>query len=237
MQRDRPYRPASLAIGALSWGLGASSQVPSLPALEKALALLPTPQRFSCHGRPFGSVFGFSWKSLEVLVCSRCGMGTFSDAFRGFVGMRRPSSRCERSQAGCAGLAREASEQHGGAERPRGTAHPLTSAASCVPALPPSLAVGGQAHPFLGSAGGGRLLSPAGTTCRRPKTRGCAAWGTAAACQPLPLALWWVGNGSCSLLQCFQWVKAGDSRPSSRRDMFTSVPEGCYTGRADTVAE
>lgn len=46
MQWDRPYRPMSLAIGALSWGLGASSQVPSLPALEKALASSPHPSGF-----------------------------------------------------------------------------------------------------------------------------------------------------------------------------------------------
>lgn len=62
------------------------------------MALLLTPQLVSCHGNPFGSVFGFSWKSLEVLVCSWCGMRTFSDAFRGFVGMAMlflPSSCCE----------------------------------------------------------------------------------------------------------------------------------------------
>lgn len=113
-------------------GSGGFQPSPLSASTGEGLGLLPAPQRFSCHGSPFGSVFGFSWKSHKVLVCSRCGMGTFSDAFRGFVGMRRPSSHCEHSQAGCAGLAHEVSEQHGGAECPWGTVHPLTSAASCV---------------------------------------------------------------------------------------------------------
>lgn len=122
------------------------------------MALLPTPQLVSCHGNPFGSVFGFSWKSLKVLVCSWRGVGTFSDAFRGFVGMAMlflPSSCCEccTCRQAAAGIAAKVKEQLGGAQRLQHIVCPVTFATSNATTTRQSLALSGEAHPFPGSSG------------------------------------------------------------------------------------
>lgn len=66
-QAVRTHGPCNSSAQLEPGGLPAKPP-PLLPALEKTLVLLPAPQLVPCHGNPFGSAFGFSWKSLRFWV-------------------------------------------------------------------------------------------------------------------------------------------------------------------------